>query len=246
MGVYRILSAISLLAASPAWADVSARYAAGDNERSLITIEVNGRGDARMFTDNQSASVIRNGVGYLIRSDRRGTYVAREEDWTAIQIEHARDLRSRGLLRFPPAAAAGSSLAEPGYRVARGGSEIVGGRRGRIWLLRGRRGRAGDRTFDYVVSTDADLAPLGRFLAWLNAPSSPSREQWADAGFADGDAFRDGGASIFERGTVIRVGRTMRLESVDTHPVPASEFVLPSPPLTREQLAARIGGTASP
>jgi hypothetical protein len=246
MGGFRILSAIGLLAASPAWADVTARYAAGESGRSLLTIEVSDRGDSRMFFGNGSPSITRDGVAHLVRTDRRGTYVAREEDWTAIQIEHARDLRSRGLLRFPPSAAAGSSPAAPAYRVARGGSEIVGGRRGTVWLLRGLRGRAGDRTLDFVVSTDGDLAPLGRLLARINAPSNPRSRQWADAGFANDGASHNGIAPIFERGTVIRMGHRMRLKSVDTRPVPASEFVLPSPPLTREQLAARLGGTASP
>jgi hypothetical protein len=46
--------------------------------------------------------------------------------------------------------------------------------------------------------------------------------------------------AIFAKGTVIRMSRVMSLESVDTKPVPDSDFALPATILTREQFASRF------
>ena len=52
--------------------------------------------------------------------------------------------------------------------------------------------------------------------------------------------------ALLARGAPLRMGRMMQLESVDTGPVPASEFVLPSAPLTRDQLVERLGWPQAP
>ena len=95
---------------------------------------------------------------------------------------------------------------------------------------------------DFVVCTDADLAPVGRVLARQFATSRSMAGQVVGPQMASGvGGLFDGMVAIFERGTVIRWSRLYRLESVDSHPIPPSEFALPSAPLSRAELAARLG-----
>lgn len=243
----RLIIALAVAAAAtPAAADVTAHYVAGPvaNGVPLMTIEVNDRGDTRVAMGNRSAVLTVDGVTYLVQADLGGVYVARQDDFLAVSIENARTMMGPDF--HPPAHPSRPASAEPEpLRVVQGGTETVGGRTGTVWQLRDAHARPGVAGFDFVVSTDPDLAPIGRLLADQNRASREGLRQLVGTEAIDSTGFFSGIADIFSRGTVIRMGRIMRLDSVDTRPIPAADFVLPSPPLTREQLAARMRGTAA-
>lgn len=240
-------AAIAVLVAAPARADVTARYVIGPGPTGMppMIIEVNDRGDSRMTMGNSMAVLTLDGISYIVMADLGGTFVARQDDVLAIQVESARAFLNRDLPERQHGAHAPPIPAMPAFRAVQGGSETVGGRTGTIWSLQNSTSHAAPPGMDFVVSTDPDLAPIGRAFARQFTSSRAALRQMTGPPLADADAgFFDGIMAIFERGTVIRWGRLMRLESVDAHAILASDFVLPSPPLTREQLAARMQGAA--
>jgi hypothetical protein len=239
--------AIAILIAGPARADVTARYAMGPEPNSMpaMVVEVNDRGDSRVVMGNAMAVLTLDGVTYLLMADLRGTFVARQDDAIAMVAEQARALMSsqastRSHETPPP------RLSGPDAGTVQGGTETVGGRTGTIWWLRTGR-EASPTDMDFVVCTDPDLAPVGRVLAQQLAASRSAAGQMIGPEITNGrGGLFDGIVAIFERGTVIRWSRLYRLESVDSHPISASEFVLPSAPLTRAQLEARLGWGPAP
>lgn len=219
------------LAAAPAAADISARYVSPMTSAITVTVEVNDKGDSRVSMGNQMAVVTLDGVSYLLQADLSGVYAVRQEDWIAVQVAAMR-------AALPADFGKGPEL--PPYEVTEGGTETVAGRTGKVWWLRMKGEPAppgGSRPsgFDFVVSTDPDLAPVGRALANQMGQSSAMMAEVAGP-----SGFMARSDSIFAKGTVIRMSRVMRLDSVDTKPVPASQFVLPTI-LTREQFAQRSG-----
>jgi hypothetical protein len=202
-----------------------------------MTIAVNDRGDSRISQGDDVSLLTVGGADYMLVTDRLGTLVARKEDFAAIQAEDARALRGPDR----PAPRADGDSAQWRVHPVRGGTETVGGRTGTVWVLRDTQGRPDFLTSAYVVSTDADLAPVGRASAhWMADAIAAARQR----GETDTEAHDEGVNAIYALGTVIRQGDDFALESVDTNPIPASVFALPSPPLTREQLAARMRGPA--
>lgn len=245
MRIRLIIALAAALAATPAAADVTAHYVVGDgaNAAPAMSIEVNDRGDSRVSMGNRAAVITLDGVTYLVMADLGGVYVARQDDLLAVTIENARAMMGRDF--HPPAHPQPAATADTHpLSVVQAGAETVGGRTGTVFELRDANARPGVHGLDFVVSTDADLAPVGRLLASQNRASHDGLRQMIGSDVTDSSGFFSGIAAIFERGTVIRMGRIMRLASVDREPLPAADFALPSPPLTREQLAARIRGPA--
>jgi hypothetical protein len=241
-----IAIAVAMLAAAPASADVTARYVMGaaPGGTPLMTIEVNDRGDSRVTIGNQSAVISLDGVSYQVLSDLQGVYVAREEDIVAVAIERARAMM--GPEFHPPAPRPHGSVAEaPPLTVVQVGTETVAGRTGTVWELREARARPGAHGFVWVINSDPDLAPIGRLLANQNRASMEGMQQLMGGQAVDATGFLSGINAILARGTLIRMGSFLRLDSVNHDPNPPGDFVLPSPPLTREQLAARMLGAAA-
>ena len=226
--------AVAILAATPAQADVTARFVGGGGS---MTVAVNDRGDSRTTQGEEMSFLTVGGADYLLVTDPLGAFVARTEDFTAIQAEDARAHRGPD----QPAPRPDGDPARSRFHPVRGGTETVAGRTGTVWVLRDSQGRPDLLTSAYVVSTDADLAPVGRASAYMMAKAIAAARQ---RGESDPEGRDEGINAIYALGTVIRQGGDFRLESVDTNPIPASEFALPSPPLSREQLAARMHGPA--
>jgi hypothetical protein len=228
-----LLGIVAILSASPAAADITARYASPINNAVTITVEVNDRGDSRVSMGNQMAFLTVGGVAYVLGSDLSGVYAVTEEDWIAVQTAN---------MRAALPADFGKSPELPAYEVIEGGTETVADRTGKVWWLRVKgepTPTAGARPsgFDFVVNGDPDLAPVGRALARQMGASSAMMGAITEVA----RDFVMGNDEIFAKGTVIRMSRVMRLDSVDTNPVPASAFALPATVLTREQFAARSG-----
>jgi hypothetical protein len=237
------LAAAASLIAAPVRADVTARYAMGFAPSGLppMIVEVNDHGDSRINMGNNVAVLTLDGIAYILMADLNGTFVARQDDVLAIQVEQARGMLDQGDHQARQGTRPARTLAETSFRTVQGGSESVGGRSGTVWGLRPAGASATPADIDFVVNGDADLAPVGRALArqFASSRSAVMQAGLPQSSSAGAGSF-DGLVAIFERGTVIRWGRLARLESVDTHPIPASEFVLPSAPLTRAQLEARM------
>lgn len=204
---------------SPAQADITARYsqAAGQGDMIVVTDD---RGQSRMNVTD-AAYVTTGGVAYIAVTDEQGGYVVRLEDFMSLMDELVR--------------ATGPSAPAPGaarVQVQEGGTETVGGHSGRVFRISDP--RTPRDVFELVISTDPGLAPLGRAMARPLAPMFATMGR-AIPGLAE--ALSD----VLGRGALLRFGPLFRLESLGNAPVPASTFVLPSPPITREALAARLG-----
>jgi len=231
-------AALALLAAAPAAADITARYATGFGRGPGMptTIRVNARGDNRVDTDNQMAVLTIDGVTYLLAADLAGTYAIRFDDMAAVMGEQFRAMMGEDA----PAPAAEPAAAPPAQEPVEGGTETVAGYAGTQWQLQPGGGGPAAFPADAVLSTDPRLAPLARAMAQLAAASERGMVTMTGAAGAWPGSSRELG-QILRRGALLRMGQMLRLESVDIAPVEASLFVLPSAPLTREQYAARRG-----
>lgn len=219
----------ALLCASPATADVTARYALGNGAVPGMIVQADDKGHVRVAMGNQVAILLLDGETYFLTADLSGLYAAKQEDLLAVMTEQMRAM-------IPPDAAAAPPSDTMVYDIVSGGTEIVGGRSGTVWTLRPH-GQAADIPFDFVISTDPDLAPIGRaFAAQFGSSSTMMRNMLGSVPDMAAKA-----QAILAKGAVIRMGRLMRLESVDKAPVPASAFALPGPVLDRAQLRARMG-----
>lgn len=214
------LLAVLALAADPALADVTARFRQADGPP--IVIQANDRGDSRMAVTD-GVYVTHGGVNHMILTFPGGAIVVRQEDFIAVMTEL-------------------TSVVGPARPADRGriaitehGRETVGGRSGTVYRV-GDEGSA-DR-LEFVLSTDADLAPIGQvfraqFLPMLTAQSSTPPSLAA--------AMTD----LLSRGALLRFGSMFQLEAVDAAPVPPSTFELPSAPVSRDVLRERIMGMAA-
>ena len=100
---------------------------------------------------------------------------------------------------------------------------------------------------DWVISSDPDLAPLGRvFARQFDASTNGMRTMLGSTVGADVENFSEPIRALLARGAPLRMGHILRLERVDNGPIPSSEFQLPSTPLTRAQLEARLGWGPAP
>ncbi|HMG47052.1 MAG TPA: hypothetical protein VK614_06300 [Allosphingosinicella sp.] len=233
-----IAAFLALFAAAPAAADITARYVSGMNVPMALTVQANDRGDSRLAMGNQMAALVVDGVAYVVMADLSGTFVVRQDDMLAVMAEQFR--AAIGDVQGPPR----ELNPEPAYRVVERGTEIVGGRSGTVVGLR-TPGQENQPGLDFVVNTDPDLAPIGRAIARQFGGQTEGIWGMFGPGFESQRAYAAALQSIFERGTVIRMGRVMRLDTVDDRDLPDSLFTLPSAPLSREQFAARSNPSAS-
>lgn len=215
-----IAALAALLAAAPAQADITARFAQSDGPP--IVVQVRDNGDSRtLVTDG--VYLIRDGVAYMILTDPRGTFVTRQEDFVALMRELMTSISGLPGTRDGPLA------------VEEQGPETVAGRAGTIFRV-GAPGSAD--AIDVVITEDPELAPVGQAMVTQVAPIlTASLESMPELGEAL--------MGLFARGTLIRFGFIWQLDSVDTAPVAASAFELPSAPLDRAALRARLENPGS-
>lgn len=209
----------ALLLAAPAQADITARFA--QTSRPPMVVEVRDNGDSRI-TVNDGFYLRRDGAAYMILSDTRGTFAARQEDFVAL----IRELMGAAPELQPP----GDSQVSLG----RQGEETVGGRRGTRFRLKFVGSANPEETLDVVISDDPELAPVGRAMEAQLAPL-------LSASMTGTPGLFQGLADLMARGTVIRFGFLWELESVATGPVDAAAFELPGPVLSGEALRERLG-----
>jgi hypothetical protein len=221
----RILSKLAalfaLLFANPASAAITARYSQSNGEPPVV-VQIADNGDSRV-TVTEAAYVTTGGIVYMIMSDPHGQFVVRQDIFLGLMDEMLRATR--------PA----SRPDDRRLAIAERGTETVAGRTGALFRI-SMPGNPSD-AFEIVVSADPELAPLGRAMMALLVPFSVTMSR-ETPGF--GAAFSD----VLGRGTVLRLGPLWRLENIDSAPVPPSAFTLPSAPLSRDELLARLRANA--
>ncbi|HEY5711128.1 MAG TPA: hypothetical protein VIT38_04460 [Allosphingosinicella sp.] len=217
-------AAIALFfAASPAEADVTARYTLAGDAPPMI-VQVRDNGDSRVVVTD-AVYLTAGGTSYLVASDAQGQFVVRKDDFLSLLAE---------LMRLPGPS---RSLGEAGPVISEHGTEIVGGRPGRVFRISMATNPADN--MEFVVSDDPALATLGRVVANELEPFFSAMVARTDPRLAV--AVND----LFHRGAVIRLGNQWHLESIEDAPLPASQFVLPSAPIGRDALAERLRARAA-
>jgi hypothetical protein len=208
---------LALFAASPAAADITARYAQAGNEPPMI-VQINDRGDSRV-TASEAVYLTLDGTTYMLLTDPEGSFVVRQDVFLAVIADLQRVVHPGPL----PAA--------PQVTAIESGTETVGGRSGARFRLAAPNNPAD--SIDFVISDDPALTPLGRVMAaQLIAFMDALDRQWP--------GFRGAVAPLLRRGTLLRIGDAMRLDGIDGAPIPATAFAPPAAPIGREALIARL------
>ena len=250
-----ILALGALGLASPASADVTARYAGTGKYGPTMSVAVDESGQVRAEAgppNNASERLVlirREGVDYISAADIQGRFVARADDLIAVANETIR-------ASMPERAREGMrGFADIRFDIGAGGMETVGGRQGRVYPITPivpppARAASGDDEADQepeamaapaplelVISDDPELAPIGREMARLfESTTGPIEAVMGTRPAALGQI-----QELLARGTLIRFTGEFRLRSVSTDAIAESAFVLPpGPVLTRAQLRARM------
>lgn len=242
-----LLGLIGLVAA-PALADVTVRYKVKNQAEKAITISVADDGNARFDSGEGAVLIVRDRVRYFVAPDRQGPIVARAEDGITVITEFFTALIGMMEQAAAPQASSGQTPAQTGglaqmramaavpYTAQARGTETVGGRTGTLYLVAPEQAGAQGPSVEIVIATDADLAPVAREMrALLGLVMRPAAALLGPS--PDLLVELDG---LLARGAPLRIGEEFRLDSISAAPLAASGFELPGPPLTLEQLRARL------
>ena len=222
-----ILAAVALSWAHPAFADMTAHYVI-DGDQSIMTMEIAANGDVRArFGSDASYFLTRAGQSYYVKAGPDGPLVMRQEDIAAVMLEQ---------LAAEPNPPSPDPHAKDVRLVARGAVSIRG-RKGVAYMVNDKHARGPDDPPFLVVSDDPALTPLAVAVRMqFSASLGPIRILYGDAGGWDDMV------ALFARGApLLFLG--MELGRIDPARLPASRFVLPASPLSRE--AVRRDFTAS-
>lgn len=223
-----MLLPLLLLAAAPASAGTRATYA-GDPGHALV-VEVTDGGDVRIGEANTpNYGLLKGGVFYIVQETGGTAQVARIADVAdAIDRVVVPPIFGGILARAPAPAPLG---------ITRGTASSVGGRTGTAYRITGLDPAQPEQAADYVISTDADLKPVGAALeAFMNAALLPGA---AFSGPGTAMLVRQTRA-IFALGTPIDAGGRFRLDRIETLPIPAARAALPAPPASVADLVAAM------
>lgn len=257
MRAFRLLLVVAaLLGASPALADVTARYVATGNSGPPLVVAADGTRRVEVEAANQTLLIEADDAGrvrveapsqtvlilgadaFIVHRDERGSYAARIEDHAAVSLEFLNQLMS--------GAEAQQALARIRFETREGGSETVGQWRGTLYTLvpvapdpAGMGPAGADESMQFVVSDDPSLRALGpaaarAFLTMTTMVGS----------FMPPDMTR-AMREVFARGAPLRINRAFRLESVSDVPIAADRFAPPANVLSREQLRQRMPGRSA-
>ena len=224
----RLAAALLLLVAAPACAGLRATYA-GEPGRALV-VEVADDGTVRIGEQGSTDyGVLRDGRFYVV-----GGSVAQRQVAATADVADAIDRVIvppifGGILTRPPEAAP--------LAVVRGAATSVGGRTGTAYRIGGLDPAQPAQMADYVMSTDADLKPVGVALeAFMNASLLPGA---AIAGRGTAELIRQTRA-IFALGTPLDAGGRFRLAKIETLPIAPERTLLPATPTSVADLVAAM------
>lgn len=222
-----VLSALLLLVATPAWAQLTAIYS-DDNAGTQIKIEVSPSGDIRVSGDGaEGGMMVLGGEVFLLNEGPNGPEVMRASDFATATAEQ--------FARLPQP---DDSLTMPAMTFEKRGEVEINGRRGTAYyLIIPGLDSSGP---SLVISSDPALAPLGiamsrQFEAAMGVLPVTANELYP---FKAMLAILKTGAPLAYAG--------QSLVSVDDAPIPAERFVLPAQPLTLEQVRTRVSQNFAP
>ncbi len=213
-----LLAGLLILLPVPALADVTAQYSAGPKDR--LVIEADDGGNARASIGEKVAVIRRDGVDYVLVADATGDFrVARLGDVLALVAGQLKGKQGGD----------GAGLPALTFEMRAGAEENVAGYGGTIWIFGPKPeapGKEAGQQLEVVMSGDPALAPIGLFFRQLVEAGNPL----IDSMFGGGN-FPTASAELFAKGTPLRIGPMLKLESVSTAEIAASRFDLPGPVL---------------
>ena len=219
------LAALVALLPLPALADVTARYSAGTD---VLLVEVDDGGDSRIGIEGKFSIIHRDGVDYVVRMlPGGGSHVTRLADALGLFAE----------LVAGPAPAGGAK--ELAFRLVPQGEVRVGAWSGSAWSFgpdREADGRPGE-TIELAVSADPALAPVGTVFRRLVDLLLPVI-RIAIPGSAD---FGPKALDLAAKGTVLRIGTTLELQSITTDAIDSRRFDLPGPVIAAAEFMGALG-----
>jgi hypothetical protein len=203
---------------------VVAMYEAGESYRRVgVMIWADDRGRVRAgFAAGHGGMMFltRDNVGYAVIHEGTNPSVGRQEDMLALMIAGAQGPVNRAIIE---------RLARQRAEIVRAGTERIAGVTGDVYRLTLIDGETRAPSIDIVISTNPQLAPVGReFLRFYDSLRAPIL---AVVGSAPQPyvAIRE----LLARGTPLRVGG-MRLQSIESRPLTDGMAALPGPVLSRE------------
>jgi hypothetical protein len=236
--------------ATPALADVTVRYravlpdSAPANIRQnppTLTVAADGAGQARIEAVQPGvpvapggprppgvALITREGVGYMaLNGPGPGMQVvARVDDVLALVSQYAAPLL-RGSAREGL-----RQVMQQRVEIVPVGPETVSGVQGNLYRVVLVMGETRSPPVEIVVATDPRLAPVGREFARFAESLRPTVVSLLGGEPQVYMAFR----GLMGLGAPLRIGNQMRIDMVSTDDVPDSQFALPGPVMSREQL----------
>lgn len=226
---FSIIGAATLLATSAAEAGLRAIYIDVRQSKQL-QIDVHDNGDARIGeVGTEDYGLLIGGEFFIVDVEGGKPTVARLKD-VANAIDQVLPPIFKGLFDK-----AGAAMHADHLKIEPDGRGEAGGRKGRIYHVRGLDSTQPDKPTDYLISDDPDLKPVGAALeAFMNAamvPAAPLIGAGATELIAET-------RTIFALGTPIDVGGRFRLNLAGKAAFPAAFFRLPAQPRTVEQLVA--------
>lgn len=225
MAFRTILGAMLMALPGVAHADMTASYGMASGTIPFMTLEIASHGDIRGTMMNGNVTfIVHNGHGFTIVKTPQGLAVSRIEDVATAMGERLAkmdpDLRSK----------IGQHAGE--ISLALNGTRTIDGRTGDAYFMKLPDGTLSGEPWA-VISHDPKLAPLGKAMA----------DQFAMSMKVMGSmmptlAFEPM-LEVLHKGTPIMM-TGMQLLSVSDALIAPSEFELPAPPLTLDQVRQRI------
>lgn len=218
-------AAALLLTACSGAEDVTARYALGEGGAGpKLLVKAAANGDARV--DSGQQVLVRKGdAEYIVLGTGADAFAAKIDDFVAVMGEM---LREAGL---KPTALP----KQPEYEVVKEGEETIADRKGDVWKVKPKAGAAGP-DLAAVLSTDGKLANVGRALMMQVRMGSAQAEQIQGGRGNLEKAVHE----MLGKGTVLRFGNALKLESVEKNKFSDADFALPANVLDRAKLKAKL------
>lgn len=233
------LAAILAFAPLPALADVTAHYAVGNKE---LLVEVDDGGNSRIGVDDKFAIIHRDGVDYVVFTDKDGSKVFELQamvDLVKGIIPKTEDPKTKDMQ----------------FGIAPGAAITVAGQPGTAWKLLMVKGDAESmkKHIELVVGADPKLAPVGdvfrRAVATLN--------DFLGVLFPAETGFSARLTELFGKGTPLRItpveqgaakpeGPLIELKSLDTAEIDARHFELPAPVTPSEEILGSMDSLMKP
>jgi hypothetical protein len=224
----RVMAA--LLCATPiaAHADVTARYAVGEE---VLVVEVDDGGDYRAGIEGKFALLRRGGAEYAVIYDAGSPTVLELRSFISfVQMMMKHELPSEA--------------ADVQFVLRDTGEAEVGGRKGRRWRF----GRVGERgnPLEVVMSSDPALAPMG--AVFRNATASMIQLFGQMLGAGGKTNFVPLLTELFAKGTPIRIEGPgiIELRSVTLDTIDPKRFELPGPVVDSSALMAGARASDEP